>query len=166
MSVIPDNGRYETTSYPVTCDDGYILTIFRVRLVETERNKLSDDLKKNIDRPVLMHHGISSDSMYMLPGEQSGFAFHLINKGFDCWFGNSRGTRFSMGNANPNLSDADYYNFSFQEMGLYDMPGNYKAILKEYYPYKVKKIIYFGHSQGSTAMFVALSDPRTKDFMR
>ena len=163
---IPDNGRYETTGYTVTCDDGYILQLFRVRLVEAEKNKLPENLKKNINRPVLIHHGISCDSTCMVPGEKNGFSFHLINEGFDCWFGNSRGTKFSMGHINPNLSDKDYYNFSFQEMGWYDMPGNYKTILSEYPDDKNKKIIYFGHSQGSSAMFVALSDAKTKDFMR
>jgi len=38
--VLRDNERYEVTPFSVTTNDGYVLQTFRVRLVESERNKL------------------------------------------------------------------------------------------------------------------------------
>jgi hypothetical protein len=57
-------------------------------------------------------------------------------------------------------------------MGYYDLPSFYKTIL-EHSDYAVngqinpdQKITYFGHSEGTSQMFVGLSDPLNKEFMR
>lgn len=51
-------------------------------------------------------------------------------------------------------------------MGLFDLQSFYKQILKIYKNNDEKQIFYFGHSEGTSQMFVALTDERTKKFTR
>lgn len=163
---IPNNGRYITESYIVTTSDGYVLQMFRVTLVKSELAKLPANLQTNINRPVLIQHGLFSDSTDMVEHEKTSFSFYMINKGFDCWFGNNRGSKFSLTDKNLSISENNFYNYSFTEMGLYDIPTFYQTILKEYNNDKNKQIIYFGHSEGTSQLFVALTDSSTKDYIR
>lgn len=52
----------------------------------------------------------------------------------------------------PDISSKDYWDFSFTEMGLYDVPAFYKYILGNYDD-AGKKIIYLGLSEGTSQMF-------------
>jgi len=106
-------------------------------------------------------HGLQSDSNSMI-GKNS-FVYYLLDKGFDVWFGNNRGDKFSLSHVKDQISDKDYYNYSFEEMGLYDIPTFYRTILAQY-SNENQKIIYFGHSNGTTQMFIGLTDPKTKNF--
>jgi len=47
-------------------------------------------------------------------------------------------------------------------MALYDVPANYKYILKHT---GVDQISYLGHSEGTSQFFAAGVDYRTKDFI-
>jgi pimeloyl-ACP methyl ester carboxylesterase len=47
-------------------------------------------------------------------------------------------------------------------MAWYDHPANIKYILEKT---GQKDLIYIGHSQGTTSMFAALSDEKTKDYI-
>jgi hypothetical protein len=51
-------------------------------------------------------------------------------------------------------------------MGLHEIPTFYKEILSHYAGKPDQQIIYLGHSQGISQMFVALADPSTKAFIR
>ena len=49
----------------------------------------------------------------------------LVDKGYDVWMGNNRGTEYSRGNKNGLTTDTkEYWAFSFAEMGLYDDTAN------------------------------------------
>ena len=74
--VIPNNGRYEVEDYSVITKDGYVLQLFRVRLSKTERNKLSKDLRKNVERPVYFQHGLVDDATYWFVNETNTLSFH------------------------------------------------------------------------------------------
>jgi pimeloyl-ACP methyl ester carboxylesterase len=163
---IPDNGKYQFNNYTVTTADGYILQMFRLRLTATELAKLSPSLQANAKRPMLIQHGLFDDSTSMIVNEQNSFGWYLIQKGFDVWFGNNRGSKFSTRHINDNLSHKDFYNYSFQEMALYDIPAFYNEILSDYPGIPDQQIIYLGHSEGTSQMFAALADPSTKAFIR
>jgi lysosomal acid lipase/cholesteryl ester hydrolase len=51
--------------------------------------------------------------------------------GYDVWLGNARGSRYALGHTKYNyLSDKPlYWDFDFEEMGLYDLPANIDFIL-------------------------------------
>jgi len=85
----------------------------------------------------------------------------LVNKGYDLWVGNNRGNKYSKGHINKEIKDYDYWNFSFDQMGLFDLPAFYKTILEEYS--EKQKIIYIAHSQGTSQMFAACSSTDTQD---
>lgn len=89
----------------------------------------------------------------------------LVDRGYDIWMSSNRGTRYS--NVNKNFPDADdksspnyaeqnaaKYDWSWFEMGIYDQPANIKKILEVT---EAEKVTYVGYSQGTTQMFVGLS---------
>ena len=162
---LPNNGKYVVEKHIVTTDDGYILQLYRVNLSDVEQQKLPDNDKLNLNKPVLIQHGIFNDSTSIMK-RHTNVAYYLIDKGFDCWLGNNRGSKFSISNVNAEISSEDFYEYSITEMGIYDQPAFYREILAEYPQENDKQIIYFGHSNGNTQMFIALNDPVTKDFMR
>jgi len=165
--IFPANGRYAIENHTIFTSDGYNLAMFRVYLSENERAKLPADLQANKNKPVLIQHGLFSDSTSMLQsGEKNSFSFYMINKGYDVWLGNNRGSIFSVTTRDPKISSEEFYNYSFEQMGLYDLPAFYTHILSFYSSIPDQKIIYFGHSEGTSQMFVALADPTTKDYMR
>ena len=166
MKSIPDNGKYQVKNYTVTTVDGYILQMFRVRLTATELAKLSPSLQANAKRPMLIQHGLFDDSTSMIQNEQNSFGMYMIQKGFDVWLGNNRGSKFSTQHLNDQISHKDYYSYSFMQMGLYDVPSFYNEILSDYAGNPDQQIIYLGHSEGTSQMFAALADPSTKAFIR
>lgn len=73
---------------------------------------------------------------------------------------NARGNIHSKGhlkyNRNGRLSDRkNYWNFSWHEIGKYDIPANIDYILEKTNSTKVN---YIGHSQGTTSFFVMMSE--------
>jgi pimeloyl-ACP methyl ester carboxylesterase len=75
-------------------------------------------------------------------------AFFFADAGFDVWMNNSRGNRFSKNHTylDPE-TDADYWNFSFYELGKFDQPAVIDFILQKT---RVQNLTYVGHSQGTT----------------
>jgi pimeloyl-ACP methyl ester carboxylesterase len=70
---------------------------------------------------------------------------------YDVWVGNNRGNKYTA------LKDAEnraFWNFSFQEMGEFDLQTQVDTILEKT---KSDTLTYVGHSQGSTQMFYALA---------
>jgi lysosomal acid lipase/cholesteryl ester hydrolase len=76
--------------------------------------------------------------------------------------GNNRGNKYSHTHKNPKISKKDFFNFSYDEMALYDVPATLKFILAQT---KVQKITWIGHSQGTSQFFAAALDKTTKDLV-
>jgi len=58
-------------------------------------------------------------------------AFILAMGGYDVWLGDSRGNIFSSGHISREITDLDYWVFSYEEMGLYDAPAFIDFILEK-----------------------------------
>ena len=104
---------------------------------------------------MFLQHGIlASAENWVINGENS-VAFILAKRGYDVWLGNHRGTKYSRNHVtlDPN-KDEEFWQFSFQELGDYDMPACIDYVREQI---GVKKLTYIGHSQGTTQMFYALS---------
>ena len=69
-------------------------------------------------------------------------AFQLADAGYDVWLTNNRGNKYSMNHRYTDEKDDDYWKFSLQEMGLYDVPANIDFILKLT---GQEKLSYMGH---------------------
>lgn len=162
--LFPDGtDKYIIEEHETTTSDGYILRLFRVNLSPAYKAKLQSKWTKNQDKVILIVHGLtdSSDSWFY-NGEDTSIGFKLVNQGYDVWLGNNRGNKYSHRHTNPNISDGDFFTFSWDEMGLYDAPAFYKTVLAES---KKDKLIYFGHSEGTSQMFVAGLDDTTRDYI-
>ena len=108
--------------------------------------------------PVLFQHGIL-DSAYcwIINYADVAPAFVAARAGYDVWLGNSRGNTFSRANINydPDHDEEKFWDFSWFEMGTYDLPAVIDTIQDKT---GGQKVAYIGHSQGTTQMFSALSE--------
>ena len=143
---------FKCETHFVTTEDGYKLKIFRI---PGDKNENISDEKRNTFPPVLLQHGIfdSSDG-WVCNVEEHSIAFVLANNNFDVWLSNSRGNKYCKSHEKYNSQNYEFWQFSFNEMGLYDIPAVIKYIKEK--NKSNEKIIYFGHSQGTTSMFSGL----------
>ena len=146
-SIITPYG-YPVTSHRIVTEDGYILTAFRIQAKHT--NIVSG--KKVI---FLMHGLMCSADDWVTNSPNLAPALYLADQGYDVWLGNSRGNKYSTGHTNPKITAAEYWNFSFQQMGKYDVPANIKYVLGVT---GKSKLTWIGYAQGTTQMFAALTD--------
>jgi gastric triacylglycerol lipase len=153
------NHPYEV--HEVTTADGYILTYFRIQ-------KQFGTIQSGL--PVIfLHHGLldSADS-FIINDEDQAPALILSDHGYDVWLGNNRGNKYGTGHIDPvnfNSSDPDsqFWDFSWQEMSLYDLPAGMQYIAE----YTGQKVNYIGHSEGTSIMIAALArrDPTILQYM-
>ncbi|XP_047996241.1 lipase 1-like [Leguminivora glycinivorella] len=125
----------------VVTEDGYILKLFHI----------PGESKK----PIFIMHGLgdSADS-YVLRGHKS-LAVTLANAGYDVWLGNNRGNKYSRRHSNLNPDkDNKFWQFSFHEIGIYDLPAMIDFVLGKT---KSDKVDVIAHSQGTTAFFALLA---------
>lgn len=83
----------------------------------------------------------------------SGFA--LADEGYDVFLHNSRGNTYSRNHTTLNVDSDAFWQFSFHEMGVYDIPATIDYILNIT---SRKSLYYIGHSQGTTQFFVMGSE--------
>lgn len=86
-------------------------------------------------------------------------AILFAKKGYDVWLGNNRGTLYSRNHEEYDPTNAEqkakYFDFSFFELGKYDVPAQIDYIISST---GNEKVTYIGHSQGTTQMFTALAE--------
>ncbi|CAD0199428.1 unnamed protein product [Chrysodeixis includens] len=127
--------------HEVKTKDGYILRLIRIP------NK----------GPVvfLMHGLLMSADDWVLAGPESGIAYLLAKQGYDVWMGNARGNKHSRRHEKMLPSSVEFWNFSFDEIGRYDLPAMIDYVLDKT---NRTKLTYVGHSQGTTAFLVMCSE--------
>lgn len=104
---------------------------------------------------MLFQHGYEDSSFCWIVNKENSPAFLLAQKGYDVWMGNNRGNKFSRFHKylDPD-TDPEYWDFSFEEMGMLDD----KAVIQHIKEVTGnKKVAYIGLSQGTTQMFYALA---------
>ncbi|KPJ06381.1 Lipase 3 [Papilio machaon] len=147
-------------SHIVLTEDGYLLTLHRI---VASRSKRSPDVKNNT---VLLHHGLlGSSADWVLLGAKKSLPYLLSNLGYDIWLANARGNVYSRGHVSKNINNSDFWKFSWQEMGQYDLPAiiHYIRLVKN----TSDPISFVGHSMGATALLVLLStSPIFNTFIR
>lgn len=185
---------YPIESHYVMTKDGYILKVFRIngkKNYSLDNKKINQNLFENqinsniydpnskyysppdreyitnsFKHPVLFQHGLldSSDG-WLCNEEHLNLPLILANLGFDVWLSNSRGNKYSRNHISLNPdSSFEFWQFSFEEMGYYDIPSVIEYIIKINKMFN--KINYIGHSQGTCMLFAALTNSNLQDFFR
>jgi lysosomal acid lipase/cholesteryl ester hydrolase len=140
---------FKFEKHSVKTEDGYTLIIYRI-----PGGKDCKDSSNN--QPILFQHGIfdSSDG-WVCNGEEHSIPFIFAKNDFDVWISNSRGNKYCKNHEKYDTKSFEFWQFSFHEMGIYDIPAviNYINSINK----SGEKIIYFGHSQGTSLMFSGLT---------
>ncbi|CAL8134258.1 unnamed protein product [Orchesella dallaii] len=146
---------YPFQTYNVITKDSYILTVYRITGSPKSTRKSHSGGKQS----VYLNHGFGGASnTWNFQPKSRNLPFKLADAGYDVWLANGRGTTYSLKHTNTRYTanrDTGYWNFSFHEMGIYDVPAVTNKILSET---NSRKIFYIGHSMGTTQYFIALSE--------
>lgn len=127
--------------HEVETEDGFVLTLYRV--------------PGNGTAVFLMHGLLGSADDFVVAGRDSGLAYLLSDQGYDVWLGNARGNKHSRRHTNLEPHQAQFWDFSWHEIGVYDLPAMIDYVLNETGQENLK---YIGHSQGTTSFFVMASE--------
>lgn len=144
---------YPIETHKTRTEDGFHLTMFRLQKSESRA-----------DKPVVfIQHGFTQSAEgWLINDKQNSLTVKLVEAGFDVWLGNTRGTKYSLENDFHDISSQKYWEFSFQQMAHFDVPAHLKYVLAHT---GADRLTYIGHSQGTSQMFAALSDPRTSEWL-
>ncbi|XP_034994604.2 lipase member M isoform X2 [Zootoca vivipara] len=104
---------------------------------------------------VLLQHGLFSEASFWVENmANNSFGFILADAGYDVWLGNSRGSSWSQRHQHLSTDQDEFWDFSFHEFGMYDLPAVINFILKKT---GQKQLYYIGHSEGATIGLIAFS---------
>lgn len=124
---------YMAENHLVITDDGYILNLHRI---PCGRAGCGDGVRQ----PVFLQHGLlASSADWVLSGPEKALAFILADLGYDVWMGNARGNTYSRHHVSISNSDKKYWDFSFHEMAIYDIPAEIDFI----YSHRQSKFLMF-----------------------
>ncbi|CAB0017116.1 unnamed protein product [Nesidiocoris tenuis] len=137
---------YSHETYHVTTEDGYILQLVRILPLQSSSSRRL---------PVLLMHGVLSCSdTWVSRGKSQDLAFIMTDMGYDVWLGDLRGNPYTKHHKFLSPHDPRFWDFSFHEHGVYDLPAMVDFILmKSGEP----RLTYVGHSMGTTVFFVFAS---------
>uniref|UniRef100_A0A8D8UDK4 Gastric triacylglycerol lipase n=1 Tax=Cacopsylla melanoneura TaxID=428564 RepID=A0A8D8UDK4_9HEMI len=139
---------YPAESYVVETEDGYLLELHRIPYGRR-------GIKYGKKEPVFLQHGVlGSSSDWVIAGPDTALAYLLADKGYDVWLGNARGNTYSRSHITYSPLDLAFWDFSFHEMGYFDLPAEIDFILNKT---SHAQLSYIGHSMGTTMFFVMAS---------
>ena len=73
--------------------------------------------------PVLLQHGLISSAETWVANGENAWPVKLLEAGYDVWLGNNRGNIYSRGHTRLTADDDEFFDYSFFEMGKYDLPA-------------------------------------------
>lgn len=156
---------YEAQEHVIQTEDGYLLCLHRLCQTKDElqaRRQASMSHKRGkrpapIRKPVVyMHHGLMMNSEVWVCNleESRQLPFVLVEKGYDVWFGNNRGNKYSKKHVKLKSSDRAFWDYSLDDYALRDIPDTIDYILETT---KAPSLSYVGFSQGTAQAFATLS---------
>ncbi|XP_076243069.1 lipase 3 [Calliopsis andreniformis] len=142
MQMIRKEG-YQAEAHVVVTEDGYLLKMHRI--------------PGGSESPaIFLQHGVlGSSADWVILGKGKALAYLLADQGYDVWLGNFRGNTYSRAHVSLSTDDPKYWNFSFHESGIYDLPAmiGYIVKLRENF-----LRAYIGFSMGTTCFYVMASE--------
>ncbi|CAG9858847.1 unnamed protein product [Phyllotreta striolata] len=138
---------YPVENHYITTEDGYILNMHRI---PHSKNSL-----QNNGEVVYLQHGLlAASSDWVLLGPERGLGYLLADAGYDVWLGNVRGNRYSKNHTTYSVASEEFWNFSWHEIGMIDIPTMIDYVLKMT---GKSQLYHVGHSQGTTTFYVMAS---------
>ncbi|KAL8234696.1 hypothetical protein R6Q59_020796 [Mikania micrantha] len=149
LNLIEPWGYYTCVEHTTQTKDGFMLGLQRVSSGIANLGVVKKP-------PVLLLHGLfmGGDAWFMDSPNQS-LGFILADRGFDVWVGNVRGTKWSHGHASLSDGDKEFWDWSWQEMALYDL----ETMLTYINSKTNSKVFVVGHSQGTIMSLAAFTQP-------
>ncbi|XP_034254864.1 lipase 1-like isoform X2 [Thrips palmi] len=145
-----ENLGYDAAVHTIPTPDGYLLTVHRI---SGAKQKSPRDRPPH-NTPVLVSAGLASNSeMWVL--REPNLATSLVNAGFDVWLTNFRGNSYGLRHETLHPKRHEFWDFSWHENGLIDQASTIDYVLETT---GRNKLITIGHSMGSTAQVVLLSE--------
>ncbi|XP_071560690.1 lipase 3 [Temnothorax nylanderi] len=143
---------YPLEIHDIVAKDGYTLQLHRIPRGQDDE----EEAKFRIRTPILLVHGLAGSSAdWVLMGPGKSLAYILADAGYDVWLGNNRGNVYSRNHTSLSLTDRAFWDFSYHELGIYDLPAMIDYIL---HATGHERIYYVGHSEGTTQFFVMASE--------
>ncbi|XP_014247628.1 lipase 1-like [Cimex lectularius] len=141
-----ERAGYNYEFHEAVTDDGYLVGLHRIM----RRDRPSKG------HPVLLVNGFCIRSRsWILRGKGIDFPFILADHGYDVWLGDQRGNPYSRKHLKYSFTDSEYWNFSFHEIGSYDLPAMINQVLNVS---SKEKLSYVGQSLGSSFYFAMMSE--------
>ncbi|XP_034238648.1 lipase 3-like [Thrips palmi] len=142
--VIAQLHGFSTERHSVTTEDGFILDLFRLPANDTEETN---------SRPaVLLVPGILCNAATWFLNNDKSMPYLLANEGFDVWVAAGRGVRYARTHTSLTNTSRDYWDYSFHEQGLYDVPALIDYVLEHT---QRPKLQFVGYSMGAAMFLVA-----------
>ncbi|XP_032087790.1 lipase member M-like [Thamnophis elegans] len=135
---------YPAEEHEVLTDDGYYLSL----------NRIPGHTKSSKSSVLLVHCLDMEGSVWIANLPHQSLGFILADAGYDVWIANVRGNTWSRRHQHFSIDDEEYWNFSFHELGIYDLSAIINFILQKN---GEEDIYYVCHSQGCTMGFVGFS---------
>lgn len=138
---------YRVEEHLVRTQDNFILCLHRITHPKQSQHKRE---------VVYCHHGLMTNSELWVAVNESerSLPFVLIESGYDVWLGNNRGNKYSRKHITYKPKDEEFWNFSLDDMAMFDIPDTVDYILRET---GREKLNYIGFSQGTAQAMAALS---------
>uniref|UniRef100_A0A336MD17 Lipase n=1 Tax=Culicoides sonorensis TaxID=179676 RepID=A0A336MD17_CULSO len=141
LELIRNNG-YLGYRHNIWTEDGYGLALYQIPSISESNTN------------VLLSHGLLSCSAQWLINGNKSLAFMLANAGYNVWLLNSRGTFLSDRHRFLSNEDPAYWDYSFHELGYYDISATIDYILDRT---KSEKLHFIGYSQGGQIILNGVS---------
>ncbi|KAL7812358.1 Alpha/Beta hydrolase protein [Trichoderma aethiopicum] len=148
---------YEAEEHIVQTKDGFLLGLHRLQWRKGEEgSKVNCGPKSTKKRVAYLHHGLlmNSEVWVCLTDEQRCLPFELVERGFDVWFGNNRGNKYSKKSIHSSPTSLKFWDFSIDEFAFHDIPNSIEYILETT---GQESLSYIGFSQGTAQAFATLA---------
>merc|ERR1712002_78930 len=140
---------YPVETHKVVTEDGYILSMHRIPYGKDGNTGMKR-------RPLLLQHGLlCSSEDWVISPEGKALAFLLSDAGYDVWLGNYRGNFYSKAHTTFDVNGEEFWKFSWDEMGKYDLPAFWDHILQAT---GEEQLFHVGYSMGTTGFWVAMNE--------
>ncbi|KAF8638042.1 hypothetical protein AX16_010674 [Volvariella volvacea WC 439] len=145
---------YTYEEHVVLTKDGYLLGLHRLPSKAGEKRS---NPGTSTGKPVVyLHHGLlmNSEIWVCVTEAERALPFVLVENGYDVWFGNNRGNKYSKKSLHHSPNSNKFWDFCIDDFAWHDIPDSIDYILNIT---KAPTLSYIGFSQGSAQAFAALS---------